>query len=272
MRRALLGLALVPLLACAHGGQPDIATLASNSDRLIWDAGQKALQKREWDSARQHFRRIIDGFPQSEIGPDARLALADSYWREGGTANYILAVSAYREFLTFYPSHPKSAYAQFQVGECFFKQRSGPDRDQTATLHALEEYQKLLDVYSASEHVAVAKQRITETRQSLARAEFMAGYFYQKTRQSCRAAIARYEGVVREYPDFAELPEVLFRLGDCLIAAGRQAEAPPYLSRLVEEYPTSSFVPGARRLLARPAPAATPAVEPSPGPSAAPVP
>src|SRR5207245_2892824 len=113
-------------------------------------AGQKALEKHQYEAARQHFKRIIDGFPQSEYGPAARLALGDSYFQEGGTASYILAVAGYREFLTIYPSHPRSDYAQFQIGECYFKQRNSPDRDQTPTHNALEEYQRLLELYPSS--------------------------------------------------------------------------------------------------------------------------
>ena len=79
---------LLAAAACSHG-QADIATLTSNSDQVIWDAGQKALQKHEWEAARQHFKRIIDAFPQSRYAPGARLALGDSYVQEGGTANDI---------------------------------------------------------------------------------------------------------------------------------------------------------------------------------------
>jgi len=150
VKSRLLLLALLTGWGCAHGGEVDIATLASNSDQVIWEAGQTALEKHQYDPARQHFKRIIDGFPQSEYGPAARLALGDSYFQEAGTASYILAVAAYREFLTIYPSHPRSDYAQFQIGECYFKQRNGPDRDQTPTHNALEEYQRLLELYPAS--------------------------------------------------------------------------------------------------------------------------
>src|SRR5262249_23537656 len=91
LRRVLPAVFLAGLAACSHG-QPDIATLTSNSDQVIWEAGQKALHKHEWDSARQHFKRIIDAFPQSQYAPSARLALGDSYIQEGGTANDILAI------------------------------------------------------------------------------------------------------------------------------------------------------------------------------------
>lgn len=254
---------------CAHGGEPDIATLASNSDQVIWEAGQKAFEKKQWENARQHFRRIIDGFPNSEYAPEARLALADSYFKEGGTANFVLAAGSYREFLTFYPSHPRSDYAQFQVGESFFKQRNGPDRDQTATIQALEEFEKVLQYYPRSSYVEQARARVGECRQSLARAEFLAGYFYQRTREAPRAAIARYEGILKEYPDYRQMDEVLYRLALALSDTGRTGEALPHLDRLLKEYPASEFAGDARKLQDRLQsfpPAASPAPLPLPSP------
>jgi outer membrane protein assembly factor BamD len=262
-------------LACAHGGgSADLATLTSNSDQVIWEAGQKALKKHDFEAARQHFKRIIEAFPQSEFGPAARLAVGDAYFQEGGTANYILSIGAYREFLTLFPSHPKSDYAHLQVAEAYYKQRNGPDRDQTPTQHALEEYQRMVDIFPNSPLTETARGRITECRQSLARAEFLAGYFYQRTRKACRAAITRYEAVLKEYPDYTRTDEVLFRLGECLTLSGRGAEALPHLSRLIKDYPQSGYADEAHRLMetASQAPATAPASpapspEPSPSPS-----
>lgn len=248
LRAAAVAAGLLAFVACGHG-QPDIATLTSNSDQVIWEAGQKALQKKDWESARQHFKRIVDAFPQSQYAPSARLALGDTYIEEGGTSNDILAIGAYREFLTLYPSHPKSDYAQFQVAESYFRQKSGPDRDQTQTLHALEEYERLLDLYPSSPYIEKARERIKESRQNLARAEYMAGYFYQKTRQYCRAAVARYEGILKEYPDFDDLDLVLLHMAECLHAQGRTAEALPHLGRLLEDFPESGQADTARALM-----------------------
>jgi len=281
--RAGLVAGLMALASCGHG-QPDIATLTSNSDQVIWEAGQKALQKHDWESARQHFKRIIDAFPQSQYAPSARLALGDTYIQEGGTANDILAIGAYREFLTLYPSHPKSDYAQFQVAESYFRQKSGPDRDQTQTLHALEEYERLLDLYPSSPYIEQARGRIKESRQTLARAEYMAGYFYQKTRQYCRAAVARYEGILKDYPDFDDLDLVLLHMAECLHAQGRTAEALPHLGRLLEDFPESSQADTARSLMEEwshepvtpappsPTPPSPPATAPASPPGTAPSP
>jgi outer membrane protein assembly factor BamD len=260
---------LLAAAACSHGA-PDIATLTSNSDQVIWEAGQKALQKHDWESARQHFKRIIDAFPQSQYAPSARLALGDAYIQEGGTASDIMAIGAYREFLTLYPSHPKSDYAQFQVAESYFRQKSGPDRDQTQTLHALEEYERLLELYPGSHYIENARGRIQELRQNLARAEYMAGYFYQRTRQYCRAAVARYEGILKDFPDFDDLDLVLLHMAECLHAQGRTAEALPHLGRLLEEFPESAEAATAQSLMEEwsQEPPAPPAVVSSPAPAA----
>ena len=253
MPRALRSLGTAALLAtllpaCSHKGPADIATLASSSDEVVWEAGQKAAGKQNWESARQHYKRIVDGFPQSQHGPEARLGLGDSYFREGGTGNYIMAISAYRDFLTLYPSHPKSDYAQYQVGEGFFLQKSGADRDQTNTQKALGEFQRLLESYPASSYTEPARTRIHDCRQNLARAEHVAGYFYQKTRKAYRAAIARYEGVLSDYPDYERLDELLFQYAQCLVYMARKAEAAPQLDRLLSEYPQSTRAKDAKAL------------------------
>ncbi|MCM2254816.1 MAG: outer membrane protein assembly factor BamD [Vicinamibacteria bacterium] len=281
MKRVVAALALLALAGCGHGGPVDIASLASNSAQVVWEAGQKAAEKKQWDAARQHFRRIIDGFPQSDLVPEARLALGESYFKEGGTANWILAAAAYKEFLTFYPSHPRADFAQFMVAESHFEQRNPPDRDQKATMEALEEFDRLLQLFPESAHVETTRERITTCRQSLARAEFVAGYFYQKTRQAWRAAIQRYEFLLKEYPDYAGLDEVLFRTAQCKSFQAQPAEALPLLARLFEEFPDSALTVDARALEAEVrampmpgvpavlAPEDAPAAAPSPSPSPA---
>ena len=272
LKRALAAASLLLLPACA-GHQVDLEALSSASDQIVWEAGEKAVAKKDWDSARQYFRRLIDAFPQSEHQPGSRIALADSYFEEGGTGNYVLAVSSYREFLTLYPQHPRSDYAQFRAAESYFKQKNTPDRDQTATEQALEEYQRLLDVYPQSSWVEPAREKIRECRQSLARSHFGVGYFYQKTRQAWRSAIGRYEIIVADYPDFERIDEVLYRLSECLGNAGRYAEARPHLARLQAEFPDSPFVELAKKLEATfPPPGVAPAVAQPVGPPAPPAP
>ena len=59
------------------------------------------------------------------------------------------------------------------------------------------------------------------------------------SRKAFRAAIARYEGVLADYPDYERLDDVLFQLAQCLVYMARKAEAAPQLDRLLSEYPQS---------------------------------
>jgi outer membrane assembly lipoprotein YfiO len=269
LKRLLALAALALFLPSCAGHQVDLQALSSASDQVVWEAAQKAVAKKDWEAARQYFRRIIDAFPQSEHQADSRISLADSYFEEGGVGNYVLAVSSYREFLTLYPQHPKSDYAQFRCAESYYKQKNTPDRDQTATHQALDEYQRLLDVYPQSPFVEQTRARITECRQVLARSDFQVGFFYQKTRKSWRSAIGRYETIVSEYPDFEKFDEVLFRLAQCLAYSGRYAEARPQIGRLEAEFPQSPFIEEAKKLEASLPAAGVPAVN-APAPAGPP--
>jgi len=261
-RAGLWSALMAATLACGRQ-EVDIATLASNSDQVIWAAGQKALKGKQWDIARQHFRRVVDGFPQSPLVPQARLAAGDAYFQEGGTGNLILAAGQYREFLTVFPSHPRGDFAQFQVGESYFSQKNAPDRDQTQVAQALDEFLTFLDRYPDSTLAPKARERVKVLRGSLARSEFVVGFFYQKTRKAWRAAIPRYENILKNYPDFDQTDETLLRLGQCLAYSGRTAEAAPLLARLLDEYPDSPWVKEARLLLTPPPadPKASPAAK-----------
>jgi outer membrane protein assembly factor BamD len=275
VRKTAALLLAAALGGCAHGGV-DTASLSSSSDAIVWDAATKAYSKKQWENARQYYKRIVDGFPNSEYGPGARLGLAQSYFEEGGSGNYVLAVASLREFLTLYPSHPRADFAQFLVGEAYYKQKNSPDRDQSSTKKALAEYERLLDLYPSSPQVEKARARIRECREILARSEYLGGWYDQKGRQAWRSAILRYEGILSDYPDYSRLDEVLFRTSECLDAAGRRAEALPLLDRLLGEYPRSSYAEDATKLkeemrqrMAAPPEQPLPPARPSPSPSPA---
>ena len=105
----------------------------ADADKFLFDRGTEAAKDKKWLDAREYFRNIVDNYPQSPYRPDAKLALGDTYISEGGTENLLLAANEFREFLTFYPTHPRADYAQLQLARSYTEQMLAPERDQTAT-------------------------------------------------------------------------------------------------------------------------------------------
>jgi len=120
-------------------------------------------------------------------------------------------------------------------------------------------------------------------RRDLATAELLAARFYQDDRGVCEGAVARYQEVLVDYPDFEAEEEVLSRLARCLVALGRPGEAAIYRARLKRDHPEGGPASGrggpppeaepppVRLASLRPAPpppAPPPAVEPPPPPPA----
>ena len=83
-----------------------------------------------------HSRLVFDNFPKSEYRILAKLGYAESFYKEGGDGNWILAISEYQDFITQFPFSPKAAYAQYQIGACYYQMMEKPDRDQTNTRKA----------------------------------------------------------------------------------------------------------------------------------------
>ena len=56
----------------------------------------------------------------------AKLAVADSWYQEGGSAALAQAEQEYTDFITFFPNAPEAAEAQMRIGDIYFKQMDVP--------------------------------------------------------------------------------------------------------------------------------------------------
>src|SRR3989449_6200361 len=63
------------------------------------------------------FRSLINTYPDSEYLAKAKLAIADSYYKEAGTTGLKQSIAEYKDFITFFPFLDEAAYAQMQVGD-----------------------------------------------------------------------------------------------------------------------------------------------------------
>jgi len=248
---AVLGL----LAACASGpmrppvGLPD-------PDRFLFERGTERLNTRDWFTAREYFRQLVDSYPQSEYRPHAKLGIGDTYLGEGTAEAFVLGINEFREFLSFYPVHERADYAQFKIGMAFFYQMRGPMRDQTETLDAIRELTAFLERYPprSKEHpqyaarqdlITQARDRLREARNRIGEHELGVGVMYHRSRWY-PGAIERLRGLLEKDPEFSRRDAALFYLADSYDKLGRPAEALPYYDRLIREFEQSEFLERAR--------------------------
>ncbi|MEO6817890.1 MAG: outer membrane protein assembly factor BamD [Edaphobacter sp.] len=189
-------------------------------DKELYDKAVAATKRGHFDVARLDLQTLLNTYPDSQFQMRAKLAIADSWYKEGGTAALTQAESEYKDFITFFPNAPEAAEAQMRVGDIYFRQMDKPDRDYTKAVHAEEEYRLMLQQFPESTLVPQAKQRLREVQEVLATREAEIGDFYS-THANWPATIARLQTVVDTYPEYSHTDDVLVGLGDAYEAEAR---------------------------------------------------
>ncbi len=189
-------------------------------DKALFDKAQIAISKGHFDVARLDLQTMLNTYPDSQYQMRAKLAIADSWYKEGGTAALTQAESEYADFRVFFPNSPEAAEAQMRIGDIYFRQMDKPDRDYSKAQHAEEEYRRMLTDYPDSTLVPQAKQRLREVQEVLATREAEIASYYG-TRDNWAAVIARYQTVVDTYPLYSHMDDVLVGLGDAYAAQAK---------------------------------------------------
>jgi outer membrane protein assembly factor BamD len=211
--------------------------------------GLELIEKRRFFRARAVLERALaqPGVSREQIS-EVSLAIADAFFRDGGIINLAEALSRYSSFLTFYPTHPRADYAQYQLGRSYLKQSLAPDKDQGTTKRALEAFRKVWLDFPDSEWIDEAQEQADACHERLAISEMKVGLFYKK-RRAYPGAIDRFRVILEFYPRYSKRDRVYFELADALRAARKNDEALIYFQKIVEEYPESRYVGKARQAL-----------------------
>lgn len=186
---------------------------ANLPDKQLYDKALDAMKRGHFDVARLDLQTLLNTYPDSQFQMRAKLAIADSWYKEGGTAALTQAEQEYRDFIVFYPNQPEAAEAQMRIGDIYFREMDKPDRDNTKALEAEREYRLMLQQFPDSPRIPEAAQRLREVQESLASEDADVASFYA-SKANWPAAIARYQTVVDTYPLYSHMDEVLIGLGD----------------------------------------------------------
>ena len=209
-----LGLLLALTIGCTNKKSVNpLANVGSKQpDKVLFDRAMDAMKHNRFDVARMTLQTLINTYPDSEYIAHAKLAVADSWYAEGGSTAMQQAEVEYKDFITFFPNMPEAAEAQLKVANIHYQEMEKPDRDYTHAMRAEAEYRALILQYPDSKMVPKAKQRLREVQEVLAQREFDIGRFYY-LRFAYPAAIARLKTLVDRYPLYSGADEALYLLG-----------------------------------------------------------
>lgn len=161
----------------------------------LYQRGFEYYKKGDYKKAIETFSRVRDEYPLNPVALMAELGIADSYFEN---EQYVDAEVAYNSFVELHPTNPNVPYAMFQLGMCHYHQMQTIDRDQTETVKARKEFERLMARFPRSKFAIMAEKNLREVKQRLAEHEFYVGEFYYRTKKY-EAALKRFEGIQRDY-------------------------------------------------------------------------
>jgi outer membrane protein assembly factor BamD len=251
---------LAATLAGCAAKQATVTPGAADADKFLFDRGTESAKEKKWLQAREYYRNLVDNYPQSPFRPDAKLALGDTYIGDGGTENLLLAANEFREFLTFYPTHPRADYAQLQLARAFTEQMLAPERDQAATRDAIKEIEIFLQRFPNSKLMPEARRMEREAKDRLSEANYRVGFYYFRVRWY-PGAIDRFKDLLATDPAYSGRDAVYYHLAESLYRTAeldpnaesknaKKAEALPYYDRLLKEFEKSEYLELAQKRVA----------------------
>ncbi|MFH1241523.1 MAG: outer membrane protein assembly factor BamD [Pseudomonadota bacterium] len=179
-------------------------------DQLMSE-GMEDFKKGKYEEATEIFQKIKDRYPYSKFALEAELRMADSLFNRD---QYMEAFDAYGEFEKLHPKNPNIPYVIYQKGMCHFNQMSTVDRDQSNTLKAKDEFERLVRRFRRSEYANMARRKIRECYINLAEHELYVGNYYFRMKKY-RTAMSRYLYLIENYPDLGQYHVALEYLKKC---------------------------------------------------------
>jgi outer membrane protein assembly factor BamD len=245
-------LAALAASGCASSKQsaakkPDKLTqeLLTQPKEVLFEKGKALLEKKKYEDARKYLNHVFETYPNEAMGRESLLLVADSYFKQNSTTGYTEARYRYRDYLNRYPGAPQRDYARYQFALCYDKEHERPDRDQTATREAIEQYRTLIREFPTSGYAGAARERIRQLTDLLAEHDFQIGYFYMR-KGSTAAALSRFNSLEQNFPDYGAKDKLYYYQGLALDRLGRKDEARRYFEKVVEAFPQSDFARKAR--------------------------
>jgi len=232
-------------------------------DKVLFDKAISNIEHGNYLTARLTLNTLINTYDTSEYLAKAKLAIADSWFREGDAHGLAQAEIEYKDFILFYPNMEEAAESQSKICDIHIKQMSKPDRDNAEAQRAEDECREVINKFPNSQFRKDAEQKVRNVQEILAEKEFETGDYYFR-RGSLPAAQGRLSYVSQQYPNYSATDQALWELADAYRKMGDRFEnqEADSLTKIVRDYPASLHLNEAKARLTemkRPVPDSDPA-------------
>src|SRR5690349_11883833 len=161
-----------------HKYENPITKDTKQPDKVLYDKAVNDIEHSRFEIARITLNTLINTYDQSEFLAKAKLAIADSWYREGGAAGLAQAEAEYKDFILFYHSMEEAAESQQKICMIHYKQMEKSDRDESQALRAEDECRQLIVEFPNSKFVPETQQLLRNIQEALGDAEYKVGSFY----------------------------------------------------------------------------------------------
>src|SRR5687768_17578882 len=199
---AVLALAALVLGGCGFRRKKyenPISKDTEQPDKVLFDKAVLDIEKGRYEVARLTLNTLMNTYDTSEFMAKAKLAIADSWMREGGSHGLAQAEAEYKDFILFYPTMEEAAEAQEKVCLIHYRQMEKADRDPMHAVRAEDECRNLLAQFPNSKFAPRVQQLLRNIQEAIADGEFRRGTFYH-TKGSHPAAANRLQAMADHYP------------------------------------------------------------------------
>jgi len=180
--------------------------------------GIKNFEGGHLTDATEIFQKIKDRYPYSKFAIEAELKMADTLYKRD---LFDEAFDAYDDFERLHPKNARIPYVIYQKCMCHFSQTSSIDRNQSNTLKAKGEFERLIKKFPKTEYANMGRSKIRECYINLAEHELNVGHFYYNNK-AYRAAMGRYRYVLENYPDLGQYHVALEHMSKCVEKLSKQ--------------------------------------------------
>ena len=104
--------------------------LQPEPDKVLFAKATEDVKHGRYTVGRLALQTLINTYPDSEYsGSKLKLAIADSYYKDGGTSGLKQSIVEYKDFITFFPFLDEAPYARSCRLECsaHYRQMEKPD-------------------------------------------------------------------------------------------------------------------------------------------------